>query len=331
MRRGNPSREGKVVTLPSLATQGLRPIVGRVREFVTLTIFLSPASLIVLVFFFTPVVLTIWISMTDMSVATFGDVKLVGLANYVRMLTSRYTPKILQNTFFYVFMTLGFFNVGMGLVIALLTTHIEERVGTAFRTLWLLPRITPSVIYALMWTWAAADAPFGIFNQILSPLGVTPRNWLTTQPWLIVIAANGFVGASFGMIIFTSAIKAIPPDYIMAAQVDGATTWQIIRRIKLPMIRWPILFVTAYQTLSLLTSFEYILLLTDGGPGFYRTEVWALHAYHQALSNYLGNVQFGYGAALAAVLVVIGIVASVIYLRVFRFNEMIVEPKVEGT
>jgi inositol-phosphate transport system permease protein len=95
------------------------------------------------------------------------------------------------------------------------------------------------------------------------------------------------------------------------------------------MIRWPLLFVTAYQTLSLLTSFETILLLTGGGPGFYTTEVWALHAYHTALSNYFGNTEFGYGSALAAVLVVIGIIASVIYLRVFRFNEMVSEPKVE--
>jgi len=290
---------------------------------------MSPATIMVFLFFFLPVILTVWISMTDMSVATLGNVKFIGFANYARMLKSRWTPKILTNTAFYVVMTLTFFNVGLGLFLSLLTTHIDDRVGTLFRTLWLLPRITPSVIYALLWIWMTADAPYGILNQFLAPLGVEPRNWLNAQPWAVVIMANGFIGASFGMIIFTSAIKSIPQDYIMAAKVDGASTIQLIRRVILPMIRWPILFVITYQTLSLLTSFEYILLLTDGGPGFYRTEVWSLHAYHRALSNYFGNVQFGYGAALAAVLVVIGIIMSIIYLRVFRFGEMVAEPKIE--
>lgn len=327
MNRHNPGGEGRAVALPSPVARE-RALV-RLRDLASPVFFLGPAGLAVVVFFLVPVLLTLWIGLTDMSVATISNIQFVGVENYVRMLTARYTPRILQNTFFYVFTTLGLFNVGMGLAIALLTTHIEERAGTLFRTLWLLPRITPSVIYALLWTWATADAPFGIFNQLLSPLGVTSQNWLSTQPWAIVIAANGFVGASFSMIIFTSAIKAIPQDYIVAAKVDGASTWQIICRITVPMIRWPIMFVTAYQTLSLLTSFEYILLLTDGGPGFYRTEVWALHAFHRALSNYFGNVQFGYGAALAAVLVVIGIIASVAYLRIFRFGQMVAEPKIE--
>jgi inositol-phosphate transport system permease protein len=145
----------------------------------------------------------------------------------------------------------------------------------------------------------------------------------------VIILANGLVGASFGMLLFTSAIRAIPQDLFYAAAVDGATTGQTVRRVVLPLLRWPILFVTAYQTLSLLTSFEYILLLTNGGPGFYTTTVWSLHAYQLALSNYFGNVQFGLGAAMAAVLVVIGIVVSLFYLRIFNFRAQVGEPKVE--
>jgi inositol-phosphate transport system permease protein len=95
------------------------------------------------------------------------------------------------------------------------------------------------------------------------------------------------------------------------------------------MIKWPILFVITYQTLSLLTSFEQILLLTDGGPGLYRTEVWALTAYHRALSNYFGNNQWGYGSAWAVILVIVGVFAAVIYMRVFRFDELVEEPKID--
>jgi len=98
----------------------------------------------------------------------------------------------------------------------------------------------------------------------------------------------------------------------------------------LPMIKWPLLFVTTYQTLSLLTSFEQILLLTDGGPRLYQTEVWALTAYHRALTSYFGNTQWGYGAAWSVILVIIGIVMAVIYLRVFRFRELIQEPRIDA-
>ena len=145
-----------------------------------------------------------------------------------------------------------------------------------------------------------------------------------------MILANGFVGASFGMIIFTSAIESIPKDLITAAKVDGAGTWRLIRDIKLPMIKWPLLFIATYQTLSLLTSFEYILLLTEGGPGLFGTEVWALTAYKRAFSTYFGNSQWGYGAAWAAVIVTVGLILSIGYVKLFKFNELIAEPKIEN-
>ena len=200
--------------------------------------------------------------------------------------------------------------------------------GLRLGTLWLLPRLTPSVVYIMMWKFIGADAPYGVINRyLLGPLGVPSANLTNTEPFLFVILTNGFLGASFGMIVFTSAIESIPRDYMMAALVDGCTAWQRIRYVILPMIRWPLLFVTTYQTLSLLTSYEQILLLTDGAGG---TEVWALWSYHRALNNYWGNFQWGFGAALAMLLVIIGIVMSVIYMRFFRFGDLIQEPRIEA-
>ncbi|MBL7184514.1 MAG: sugar ABC transporter permease [Anaerolineae bacterium] len=292
--------------------------------------FMGPAGVLVMVFFFIPVIILFVISLTDLSSSNFSDpLTFIGLENFVRLFRDKFFPKILGNTFKYVILTLGFFNVGLALMLALLTTHISRRAGFFFRVMWLLPRITPSVIYILMWRRIAHQPPFGIINQFLEPLGVEPQYWLYKQPWLFVILVNGFIGASFGMIIFTSAIEAIPKDYLIAAKVDGASTWQTIRDIILPMIRWPLLFVTTYQTLSLLTSFEQILLLTEGGPGLFTTEVWALTAYKRALKTYFGHNQWGYGAAWGFILVIIGITMSIIYLRVFRFNELVEEPKID--
>src|SRR5256886_11442374 len=152
---------------------------------------------------------------------------------------------------------------------------------------------------------------------------------MQSDPWLIVILINGFVGASFGMRIFASAISGIPEDLFRAAQVDGASALQRIRRITLPLIKWRILFVLVYQTMSLFASYEYIYLTTSGGPGLYATETWSLWAFHTALSNYHGNLDFGYGAAMSAILVLMGLAISIVLLRVFRFGQLVAEPRVE--
>ena len=271
------------------------------------------------------------LSLTDLASSNFSEPwNFIGLENYRRMFNDAFFPKILGNTIFYVVMTLGFFNVGLALLLALLTAHINRRASFFFRLLWLLPRITPSVVYIVMWQRIAQPPPYGILNQFLGWFGVEHQPyWINEAPWLFVIMANGFVGASFGLIIFSSAIEAIPKDLTVAAKVDGASTWQIIRDITLPLMRWPLLFVTTYQTLSLLVSFEYILLLTNGGPGLFTTEVWALTAYKRALGTYFGSNQWGYGAAWGFVLVLIGAVLSIVYLRMFRFNDLVQEPKID--
>jgi inositol-phosphate transport system permease protein len=297
----------------------------------TALFFMGPALLMVALFFVAPVVITLGMSFTDMATTTgLSNWSWSGLDNYERMARGSFTLLILGNTIFYVAVTLAF-NILAGLGIALLSTHVEPRTGGLFRAIWLLPRISPSVVYALMWTWAAAAPPYGVINQLVEPFGVEGRYWINTNPWLMVLLVNGFVGASFGMLVFTSAIRSIPEELFRAAWVDGASTWQIVRRITLPLLKWPILFVLTYQTMSLFSSYEYIYLITNGGPGLYMTEVWSLWAFHTALNSYFGNLEFGYGSALAAVLVVMGLVVSFVLLRLFRFNDLVSEPRIEIT
>jgi inositol-phosphate transport system permease protein len=297
----------------------------------TALLFMGPAALLVVVFFFAPVILTLGISLTDMATATgLSGWQWIGTANYEQILRGSFTGLIFRNTILYVALTLSF-NVLVGLAVALLSVHMADRAGAVFRAIWLLPRISPSVVYALMWTWAAAPAPFGIFNELAAPFGVEPRFWMNTDPWAFILLLNGFVGASLGMLVFTSAIESIPEDLFRAARVDGANAWQIVRRITLPLIKWPILFVLVYQTMSLLASYEYILLTTNGGPGLYITEVWSLWAFHTALQSYYGNLEIGLGAAMAAILVVVGVIVSAFLLRVFRFGDLVSEPRVEIT
>lgn len=273
------------------------------------------------------------IELSAVQVSTVANVSYTGwrwtLDNFRRIFRTPDQLTILINTFFYVFVTLILFNTGFAIVLAITTFYLPARQAAFFRAIWLLPRITPSVIYVLLWKWLAWDV--GFLNSILPSLGIDARNWMLDTPanaWVFVILINGFIGASMGMIIFTSALRSIPKPMIYASEVDGARFWQQVRFILLPQLKWPILFITCYQTLSLLTSFEQILLSTDGGPGS-TTEVWALQAYHVALQSYSGNLQYGYGAALAMVLVIVGLGLSAVYLRAFNFNQLVQRPKIE--
>lgn len=287
-------------------------------------LFLAPAFLLVLVFFVLPVINTIVMSLTDLSTANFRNPNYVGLGNYVSIIQNRWTVLVFQNTLFYVGVTL-LFNVGLALVIAISTSFLPDRMGDGLRMLWLLPRITSPVVYVLIWQSLLAPGPYGALSTIT---GIS-QNWVNAHPWTIVILANGIIGASFGMLIFAAAIRSIPRDMFHAAAVDGARRWDVVRWIIIPQLRWPIMFVTAYQALSLFSSFEYVLLLTGGGPGFYTTEVWSLWAYNEAFQSYAGNNRFGMGAAMAAVLVVMSMVAALGLLRIFRFNDLLVRPKIE--
>lgn len=273
--------------------------------------FLLPFAFLVTLFFFVPVVLNILLAFTDMDFAMHWD--FVGLKNYFRFFTDRIIPKVLLNTVIYVPATLAI-NVGLGLVLGILSTYyVPENVGLLFRAIWLLPRMTPPVVYALLWLWVLDPTEYGLLNMLIGQ----NVNWTMQHPLGVVIIVNGMVGASFGMIIFSAAVKSIPRDYIMAAQVDGASNWQIVRRIIIPLLRWPLMFVTSWQTLSLLASYEYILLVTDGGP-FYKSEVWSLYAYHTAFSHQL----YGYGAAIAMILVIVAIVVTMIMLKIFGFRRL---------
>jgi inositol-phosphate transport system permease protein len=293
------------------------------RQRLNMLIFLGPAAVLLLLFFIAPVIIDVVIAFTDMGrnlqVTTFTT------ANFERMLGSdTRLASVLTVTLVYILGTLAIFNVTFALVLALVTTAVPARSGAFFRAIWLLPRMSPSVVYALLWTWVISPTDYGLLNQFMHLAGLPSVDVLNDAPWALVIVANGFIGASLGMIIFTSAIRSIPEHLFFAARVDGAGGLAIVRYITLPAIRWPLSFVTIYQALSLLVSFEYIWLITDGGP-FYDTTVYALYVYKRAF----GNGQYAYGAALALGLVVIGIAAALLMWRFLDMRSLLQKPRIE--
>jgi inositol-phosphate transport system permease protein len=286
-------------------------------------LFLGPATLLLALFFVAPVIVDIGIAFSDMG----RNLKVTHFTteNVARLLTGdRRLIGVLTTTFIYVVSTLAIFNVAYGLFLAVATTALPQRTGAFFRAVWLLPRMSPSVVYALLWSWVVAPTDYGLLNQALQWLGLPLLDMKSDAPMLLIVLANGFIGASFGMIIFTSAIRSIPEHLFHAAHVDGAGELAILWHVTLPAIRWQLSFVTLYQTLSLLVSFEYIWLITDGGP-FFDTTVWALYVYQRAF----GSGQYAYGAALSLGLVIIGIAVALLLWRFFDMRALLQKPRIE--
>uniref|UniRef100_A0A7J3X764 Sugar ABC transporter permease n=1 Tax=Thermofilum pendens TaxID=2269 RepID=A0A7J3X764_THEPE len=291
-----------------------------------IAVMLTPAVVVALLFLAVPAVLTVLISLTELDYR-FKWIW-CGLDKYALLLRDPVTRLIVQATLIYVTGTLAF-NTLWGLCLALLSTHVHDALGTFMRAAWLLPRVLPSVVWAMLMMWIFSPLETGFLNSLIISMGGQPVPWTFSYYWPFLFIVNGCIGSSLAAIIFSSAIKSIPPDYIIAAKVDGASSFTIVRRIILPMIKWHIAFFVAYNTLSLLASFEYILLTLNGGPGYYTTEVAILRAYHLAFGQYMVAMDFGYAAAHVVFLLVIGLVLSIVYWRVFRLRRLMIEPKLE--
>ncbi|MBS1165515.1 MAG: transporter rane spanning protein (sugar) [Proteobacteria bacterium] len=285
--------------------------------------YLAPALILLAVFFVAPILVNAVIAFTDM-----GPNLRVGtltVENFLRIVQrDARLPLVLMTTLIYVAATLLLFNVGLGALLAIASTAIPDRLGNLFRGLWLLPRMSPAVLYGILWIWIADPSPSGLLTMVTAPLGLPSVNLRNDFPLLLIVLANGVVGASFAMVILTASIRAIPQHLSHAARADGASEWGVLRHVVAPALSAPIRVVTLYQALSLLTTYEYILLITGGGP-VYDSTPYALYIYRRAFES----GAYGYGAALALGLMAIGVALTLLQWRVSRMHATFAAPKIE--
>ncbi|MFQ5794761.1 MAG: carbohydrate ABC transporter permease [Candidatus Bipolaricaulia bacterium] len=293
----------------------IRKLKGTIRP--SIPLFLGPSVILVLIFYFVPIALTITMAFTRID-QTFTW-ELIGLDNFRRLIGNQ-DPlifRIVKNTVVYVVATLPMI-IGGALLISLLSWRMGKRARILFRTIFFLPRMFPPVVWAFLWIVSFEGTRYGVFNSALGAFGISPIHWFIRYPMTAVILANGFLGIALAMLIFSSSIESIPQDYIWAAEVDGASFWQLSRYIVIPLLKWPIATMTIWHLMSMTNSYEYILLITNGGP-YFTTEVWALYGYHSAFQTY----QYGYGSSLMTVLMGVNLVLFVIVWKVFGIRRLL--------
>ena len=272
--------------------------------------FLLPNFIGFIVFMLFPILFAFYIMLTDWNLSRAPQ--FIGLANFETMVNDRLFWKTLGNSFYYTFVA-----VPTGIFIAFwlaLALNRKMRGIIFFRTVYFLPQITLTVAAATIWRWIY-QPELGLINYMLDLIGIDGPNWIHDTRWAMpaVIIMSNWQGIGFAMLILLAGLQGIPEEYYEAASIDGASSWQRMRYVTLPLLSPAIFFVVVTSLIGAFQAFDQFFVLTQGGPADATTPL-TLYIFNNAFKFF----KMGYGAALAAVLFVIILIITIAQWQLAR-------------
>jgi len=291
--------------LPERFQEGVRPYV-----------FIGPALVILSVYLIYPVVNTVLISFKDAQSQDW-----VGLDNYKFVFTDDSMLRAIRNTALWIVLV-PLVAVSIGLVFATLADRLRRGEAIA-KSLIFLPMAISFVGAAVTWRLIYSFRPegfgsnVGLLNGIWQGLGNNPVAWLSERPWnnLFLIVIMVWIQTGFAMVVLSAAIKSIPDEIIEAARIDGASEFQVFRRIMVPSILPTIVVVTTYMVINALKVFDIVFVM--GNAEANGTEVIA----ERMIRWFFISGNSGRGAAIAVVLFIAVIPVMIWNVRRFREQE----------
>jgi multiple sugar transport system permease protein len=275
---------------------------------------LLPSVVLLVVFLAGPIAYCVYYAFTDMQLTGASGTHFVGFDNFTRAFHDSDFVNSVELTLLFVIGSAVIGQNTLGLALAVLMENASKPVRSITSTVviaaWVLPEVVAGyLMYAFFFQQ-------GSLNAILDFLHLPQQNWLYTLPILAVCIANVWRGTAFSMLVFSAALGEVPRELVEAAEVDGAGPWQRLWRVTLPVIRRSVMTNLMLITLQTLSVFGLIYTMTRGGPGN-KTETLPIFMYQQAFQNSL----IGYGTAIALVLLVVGALFSVVYIRMLKVEE----------
>ena len=271
---------------------------------------LAPAIGLMLVFLAGPILYCVYAAFTNMALTGPGaaNVKFIGLDNFRKAFGSHaFTNSIwLTLVFTLISAIIGQNTLGLGLALLMRrsTRVVRSFVGTAVIGAWVLPEVVAAYLLSAFFN---TD---GTLNVILHKVGLPGQDWLYAAPIIAVSLANIWRGTAFSMLVYSAALSEVPKEIEESAEMDGASGLKRLIFVTLPMISRAIMTNLMLITLQTLSVFGLIFAMTRGGPGT-KSQTLPLYMYEQAFSF----SQIGYGTAIALVMLAIGAIFSLIYLR----------------
>ena len=260
-----------------------------------------------------PLLYLVWQSLHNINLSMPGMERFVGLGNYVRMWDDTRFWAAFGFTLIYSGVTVTL-QLVIGLSMALVILQIP-RGQWAFRIAAILPIVLAPVVAGLFWRTLMLTPDFGLVDFLVRSMGFGSQNWLG-DPVLArvsVIAIHTWQWTPFVFLYMLAALAALPADLYEAARIDRASAWQRFVHITLPLLRPAIVVVIILRITVALSAFAAIYAATGGGPGTV-TEIINLYAYRVSFAE----LQLGYGAAAAVVLLVLTMAVAGILFKVRR-------------
>jgi multiple sugar transport system permease protein len=281
--------------------------------------FLSPAYVLIGIFFFQPVAASLLLSVTDFDIYGVADptaTRFVGLRNYSHLLSTPDFWNALKNTLYFAFVG-GPLTIAVALGAALLLNSKLVRFKGLFRTIYFTPFVTTLVAVAIVWKYLY-HTQYGLFNFVLGKFGISPVDWLGDPHWAMPAIILMAVWKSFGynMLIFIAGLQAIPEELYDAAEIDGASTSRQFFSITLPMLAPTLVFVGVVTMIGYFQLFAEPYVMTQGGPLRSTTSV-VLLMYEEGFRWW----RMGYAAAIAFVLFIVILIATMIQFRLQKERE----------
>jgi multiple sugar transport system permease protein len=276
--------------------------------------FVAPALVALGLFFFLPVAAALILSFTDFdiyAVADIGNLRFVGLDNYIHLLETPLFWKALGNTGWFVVLGVPL-SIMMSLAAALLLDNKLVRFKGFFRTVYFAPVVTTLVAVAVIWRYLL-HTKYGLINWALGAIGIAPIDWLGDPHWSMPAIVLFAVWKNFGynMIIILAGLQTIPEELHEAARIDGASAFQRLRHVTLPGLA-PVLLVVSILTMAgYFQLFAEPYVMTQGGP--VESTVSILYfMYEQGFRWW----NLGFASAIAFVLFLIMFALTLVQLKV---------------
>lgn len=275
-------------------------------------LYAAPAVLLTSVFFLVPLLGTVWTSLRKQPL--YGPSTFIGIDNYVNAFHDPMFWSAVWFTFRFMLVTLSVGTV-LSFLLALLVSQPRRGVGF-FRTAFFLPVTMGYASAGFLWYYML-DGRVGVINDMIIRLGISHDAvaWLSdakTSFWAIAVLTI-WKSAGFAMVIFLIGIQAIPQDLFEAFRVDGATRFQTIRLLVIPLLRNNIALVVILGVVGGMLTFDQFFTMTKGGPsGSTMTAVYSLYA------NAFDFQKLGYGSALSVILLGMLAIVSAVQLYFFR-------------
>ncbi|HBL36771.1 MAG TPA: sugar ABC transporter permease [Firmicutes bacterium] len=249
-----------------------------------------------------PVLYTFYVSLTDWDMISGGLISFIGLDNYINLLKDPRFFNAVKLTLYFTVLAVGV-EVILGVFIALVLNR-DFRGKNIVKLFLLLPMVATPVAIGLAWT-LFYEPTIGLGNYGLKLLGLPPSQWLGSKAMVIPALALVDIWEWTPMItlIVLAGLASLPQESFEAAFVDGASRFQIIRYVTLPLLRPTILIALILRCIDALKTFDIIYVMTTGGPGF-ASETLNIYAYNLSF-NY-----FRFGAASAALVALFTLVLA---------------------